>query len=371
MTSETCLFKTPVWIDSWGCLTPFGDVSKTASGLLRSESSLRMTTLEGLWGGEPVPLSLYSPILNMDPPRWIPCLKTLVDKFTGDGWGTRTAPVVVTSSNFGSDQLFAFSVDRDPQRLTYATPHSSVEQIRQLFGWGKNLHIISHACVSSNLGILHASRMISSGLAERALVFSYDFINLFVASGFHSLKILNNALPKPYADEATGSIGLGDGIGWIMLTKNGTGHRITAQATFNEMFHMTANSPDGDGFDKVANALKSCHGNIKLWLKGHGTGTLDAGRMESCSFGRAFPEAPLVSWKGGLGHTLGSCGLVELAVALECTRLGKSAGTVGTIGKTMGAHIQTDSFSISEYDGFIAASNAFGGAHSMLLVTHD
>ena len=30
-----------------------------------------------------------------------------------------------------------------------------------------------------------------------------------------------------------------------------------------------------------------------------------------------FPGAPVVSWKGSLGHTLGSCGLVELAVALD------------------------------------------------------
>ena len=56
---------------------------------------------------------------------------------------------------------------------------------------------------------------------------------------------------------------------------------------------------------------------------------LEAGRLESTALATAFPDASLVAWKGSLGHTLGSCGLVELALACEAIRDGRAPGTVG------------------------------------------
>ena len=53
------------------------------------------------------------------------------------------------------------------------------------------------------------------------------------------------------------------------------------------------------------------------------------------------PGSPLVGWKGSLGHTLGSCGLVELAIAIESVRAGRTPGTIGGTGPTMGASVAT------------------------------
>ena len=106
-------------------------------------------------------------------------------------------------------------------------------------------------------------------------------------------------------------------------------------------------------------------------MKGHGTGTLEAGRLEAEVLARQYPGAPLVSWKGSLGHTLGSCGLVELAIALAALRGGKIPGTVGTTAPCFTDTVALAPFASAAFDGAILTSNAFGGAHAALLLTHD
>jgi 3-oxoacyl-(acyl-carrier-protein) synthase len=98
---------------------------------------------------------------------------------------------------------------------------------------------------------------------------------------------------------------------------------------------------------------------------------LEAGRLEAEAIARLFPGSPLVSWKGSLGHTLGSCGLVELALAIEAFRSGRAAGTVGSAPPCFSDAVATESFPLAAYEGAVLASNAFGGAHAACLLTHD
>ena len=84
-----------------------------------------------------------------------------------------------------------------------------------------------------------------------------------------------------------------------------------------------------------------------------------------------FPASPLVGWKGALGHTLGSCGLVELALAVESVRQGRSPGTVGTTRPCFNEQVATESFDLAGYGGVILNAFAFGGAHYACLLAHD
>jgi 3-oxoacyl-(acyl-carrier-protein) synthase len=168
-----------------------------------------------------------------------------------------------------------------------------------------------------------------------------------------------------------GSIGLGEGAGAVVLSKERSSFKIQQQAVFNEMYHFTANAPDGSGFDRVlANCLPE--GALpKVWVKGHGTGTLEAGALEARAAGRRLPSAPLMSWKGSIGHTLGSCAVVELAIALEAMRVGQAPGNVGSSAPYFTDSIQSGSFSLAPYDGALLLSNAFGGAHAAMWITHE
>lgn len=367
----------PVGIVACDCLTALGDADTTAAALLANRCALTLSPVLGRDGGDLVPLALTGPVDETLPPRWLAPLRKLAAGIPAGSWGSARAPVIVTSSNFGAGSLYAFTRGHDARHLEHGTPMASVALLRREFGWGEHVTVFSHACVTAHLGLAHAARLLHAGLAEHVLVFSYDFVSPFVAGGFHSLKILNALLPAPYAQRETGAIGLGDGAAFAVLSREPAAFQLAAHALHNEMFHFTSNQPDGTGFAACAAAIATAAAGRRVWVKGHGTGTLEAGRLEAETLARHFPGAPLVSWKGSLGHTLGSCGLVELAVALAALR-GPDAvtprnipGTVGTTGPTFTDNVALAPFSSAGFDGAILTSNAFGGAHAAMLLTHD
>jgi hypothetical protein len=361
----------PAGIEACDCLTPFGDAAATAGRLLAGHRALELAPVLGGDGGDPVPLALTGPMDETLPPRWLGGVRALAGRIPEGKWGSARSPVVVTSSNFAVGSLYAFTAGGDARHLAHASPSACVRWLAGELGWGEQVHILSHACVSAHLGLAHAARLLHAGIADRVLVFSFDFISPFVAGGFHSLKILNGAMPAPFSARDTGAIGLGDGAAFAVLSREAAPFQVAAHALHNEMFHFTGNRADGSGFDTCAGSIAQAAASRRVWVKGHATGTLEAGRLEAEAFGRHFPGSPLVGWKGSLGHTLGSCGLVELAVALEALRVGRIPGTVGGQGPTFTDTVALDSFASSGFTGAVLASNAFGGAHAAMLLTHD
>jgi len=363
-----------VCLTASGCRTALGDARETCDALLSGRRALSHFPVLGPDGGDQVPLAPISGRFQAEtaPPRWVPSLLALAAEIPAGPWGTARHPVIVTSSNFGVGSLYEFSRSGDERHLAFGTPFSTVESVRRLLGWGTNVALVSHACVSAHVGLLLASQSLDGGLADRALVFSFDFISPFVSGGFHALKILNSEMPSPYAaGRHAGSIGLGDGAAFAVLEAGGAGLTIAAQVLHNEMHHATSNSPDGAGFEECLAPVAAASSGRRLWVKGHGTGTLEAGRLEARTVERLFPGSPLVSWKGSLGHTLGSCGLVELAVAVEALRRGRIPGTIGGESPFFTSAVADAPFSGDAYDGVVLASNAFGGAHAALLLGYD
>jgi hypothetical protein len=365
----------PTGIAACGCLTPFGEADATVAALLAGKVALHLRPVLGHEGGDVVPLALLAAMDETLPPRWLPDLRRLVATIPAadGGWGSARAPVVVTSSNFGVGSLYAFTRDRDPRHLAHGPPFASVELLQRELGWGAHVTVFSHACVTAHLGLAHAGRLLHAGVADRVLVLSFDFVSPFVAGGFHSLKILNGAMPAPFARREIGAIGLGDGAAFAVLTRDPAPARIELHSLHNEMHHFTANQPDGTGFAACLAGLAAAVNGRRVWVKGHGTGTLEAGRLEAEAVARAFPGAPLVSWKGSLGHTLGSCGLVELALTLAALRGAgrKIPGTVGTSGPTFTDAVALAPFAADGFDAAVLTSNAFGGAHAAMLLSHE
>ncbi|MBN1403590.1 MAG: hypothetical protein JW942_03875 [Opitutales bacterium] len=355
---------------SCDCITPFGDSSATCEALLEGRSNVRQYPLLGNAEEALVPLSLFDEMHADLPPRWFKIVQKLLAPVCGPQWGRADTPVFVSSSNFGVDSLYYLRHEGREDQLPYAVPHSSVEQIRKVCGWGHNISLCSHACVSAHIAISCASDALASG-AKQALVVSYDFISPFVTGGFNALKILNGQAPKPYHCAPSGSIALGEGAAYAVLALEGEGPTIRAQSTWNEMFHYTANEPEGSGFAKLLEPILPLLDKERIWLKGHGTGTVEAGRIEAVTLAKLFPQAPLTGWKGALGHTLGSCGLIELAIALRAMEQGRAPGTVASQKPCFTENIALKPFSTKPYDAVLILSNAFGGAHAAMCVSND
>lgn len=357
------------YVQHAACRTALGDATVTSAALSAGEVALRLTDVPELDGDEPLPLALIEPLGTSGEARWLPHLQALVDDLPDKPWGRERYPIFLTSSNYGIDGLFAYSRERDLRHLSLVNPHRITQRFRELFRCGPQITVLSHACVTGQLGMLLAERAVESGRADAALVFSFDFLSPFVIGGFNALKILNGVMPSPYRDGEIGAIGLGEGAGAVVLGQEPGPCKIRRQALYNEMYHFTSNIPDGSGFGRVlANCLPAGE-QPRLWVKGHGTGTLDAGALEARAVEARLPGAPLLSWKGSIGHTLGSCAVVELAIALAALRVGRAPGNVGGEAPYFTDSIQGEPFSLAPYDGVLLLSNAFGGAHAAMWIT--
>lgn len=360
-------------LEAAACLTALGDEAATWKSLCENRSALKASSVTGKADGEPVPLALRGAMQCDLPQRWREDLRRLAQAAGAYGdWGNEKFPVIFTSSNFSIESLYAHRVlGLGEEHSPWGSISRCVNLIRQDFGWGTEIRILSHACVSAALGLRLGSRMLQTGAAEKVLVFSFDYLSPFVTSGFHSLKILNSEFPRPYENRETGSVGLGDGAGFAVLTREAVPFTLSRQICWNEMFHLTGNEPTGSGFEIIAQKLSAGLDGRRPWIRGHGAGTLEAGRMECESWAKALPEAPLVSWKGGIGHTLGSCGIVELAIATVAIEKGKAPGTVGSSAPFFSEQVAAEAFDLEDFDAAILTANAFGGAHAGLVLTHD
>ncbi|MGE9295072.1 MAG: hypothetical protein ACQKBV_02120, partial [Puniceicoccales bacterium] len=361
---------TDIFLHACDCRTPLGDARETWARLLDGEIALRPEV--PLWDSEErVPLALMGAMDDLATPRWLAPSAELLRGAPDRPWGTARYPVVVTSSNFGIDQMLAAHRTGEEHFQEHATAMRAVNAIAKAQGWGPNRTIISNACVSAQLGLLHAQRLLENDLADEALVFSFDFLSHFVVGGFHALKILNADFPQPYAARESGAIGLGDGLGYAVLSREKSPYRLAAVATHSEFHHMTGNDPSGTGFDAVIAPMREAAQSRPVFIKGHGTGTLEAGQLEAEAAHRTFPEARLASWKGSLGHTLGSCGIVELAITKIAFDENRAPGNVGAAAPYFAPNVEPGPIDLTHCAGAILLSSAFGGAHAAHLLTRD
>jgi len=359
-----------VGIEASGALTALGDERATCAGLVEGAIAWQRLAIPGVEASAAVPLALACAWGESVPPRgWLE-LDALLARVPDAPWGAPGYPVVISSSNFGVGNLWSWRREQErAEHLPFGTPYACAQRLCERQGWGADFTVVSHACVSAHLALELARRQVAAGRAVKALVVSFDFVSAFVAGGFHALKILNGLAPEPYRDRTEGSIAIGDGAAFAVLGSGGE-QRISPAHLHNEMWHATGNRPDGEGFGRLGPWLAEHGCGRSLWVKGHGTGTLESGRMEAELAARLVPAGPLVSWKGSLGHTLGSCGLVELAIVRAGLAGGRMPGNVGSPPPHVGATVQADAFDPSPYSATLMLANAFGGAHASFLLSH-
>jgi 3-oxoacyl-[acyl-carrier-protein] synthase I len=159
------------------------------------------------------------------------------------------------------------------------------------------------------------------------LVFGFDAISRFVATGFNSLAALSPSGARPF-DAARDGLTIGEGAAIALLTYREPYRDdiiIAGAGSSNDANHRTGPSRTGDGLFRAARAalhdaaLRPADiGGIKC----HGTATKYNDAMEAKAIVGLFGEAvpPCFSVKGALGHTSGAGSLVEILIAAECLR---------------------------------------------------
>ena len=232
---------------------------------------------------------------------------------------------------------------------------------------------VSAACASAPIACGIAGRALNHGRVERILVLAGDQIGAFVRDGFTALKALDARGAKPFDRDRAG-LALGETAGAVLLSRaTGPGLHLQGWGASLDANHLTGPSRDGSGLERAVRQARARAGEPTLGLIiGHGTGTRYNDDSESQAYARTS-TAPVVGYKGLLGHSLGACGLSELALATCIMGSGIVPGTTGLeVQGCVGAITVLPPGDHALRSGPILCANAgFGGINGALILGHQ
>ena len=227
--------------------------------------------------------------------------------------------VLILSSTKGNIEWLN---QKEDQRILLTT---SAEIISKELGIPNKPLVISHACISGVVASIYGLRLLQAGRYEYAVIVGADRFTQFVLSGFQSFKAVDDTPCKPFDKERRG-VTLGEAAATIVLSTR-TAHplaQLVSGATSNDANHISGPSRTGEELATVINSSLGEAGikdsQIDL-ISAHGTATLYNDEMEAQAFTLSHvANAPIHSFKGYIGHTLGAAGIVESAMLLSAFR---------------------------------------------------
>lgn len=247
--------------------------------------------------------------------------------------------------------------------------------IADFFGFINTPLIISNACISGVMAVTMAKRLIQAGSFDQAIVSGGDIATEFVISGFQSFQALSPDPCKPFDLNRTG-LSLGEGCGTMILSCEPDSTRprviVAGGSTTNDANHISGPSRTGEELSTaINNALHEAAlspGSID-YISAHGTATPFNDEMESKAiFLSNLGNAPVNSFKGYWGHTLGAAGIIESVAAIQSMRenfLIRSAGF-----ETLGVPVQVNLISehrSSPLQACLKTASGFGGCNAAIV----
>lgn len=197
------------------------------------------------------------------------------------------------------------------------------EELARHFGLTRFISTVSTACSSSANAIMYGARLIRGGMLDQVICGGVDTLTRFTINGFNSLKNIDRNHCKPF-DANRNGLNLGEGAAYLVLESEEsicrTGRKPLAQLSgycnFNEAFHPTAPSPDGDGaYQAMKGAIREA-GLATMdisFINAHGTATINNDIAEAFALRRLFGDKipSFSSTKSYTGHTLAPSGAIE------------------------------------------------------------
>lgn len=182
------------------------------------------------------------------------------------------------------------------------------------------------ACTAGTNALLYATNFIKQNKIDSAIVIGFEFFNKLSLNGFESLDLLSKTSVKPFSPTRDGLI-LGEGVGAVLLSKKQPSQpylEILGGYSSCDDHSLTITEEAGTHIVNVIE--KSLHNadvtqnDIDL-IKVHGTASIKSDLAEYNALRNFFNDIPKVcAFKSFIGHTLGACGVLELALFDHFTR---------------------------------------------------
>ncbi|MDN3517106.1 beta-ketoacyl synthase N-terminal-like domain-containing protein [Aquisalimonas lutea] len=227
-----------------------------------------------------------------------------------------------------AEQVFRGQLD-DPAAVPLDAPggHGRLpERLAEAVGLGGPRFYFGTACSSSANALLHAQRMIARGALDHAVVVGVERSNWLSLFGFDSLMLLSGGRGRPLDRDRDGLV-LGEGVSAMVIGPDtpDAPWRLLGGASRVDTETPTNSSPESIAATiRAAMAAAAVDGDEITAIKAHGTGTPGNDLAECTGLRQCLGETlpPVTSLKGGLGHTMGACGIVEIAATMACVDAG-------------------------------------------------
>lgn len=237
----------------------------------------------------------------------------------------RVGIIVGTSTSGVNDNVPAFvtlantkqwPADYDYRRQALNAP---AEFLADWLGTAGPAYTLSTACTSSARTLLSARRLLQMNICDAVLCGGADSLCRLTINGFASLEAVAKTHCLPFSANRTG-INIGEAAALFLMHKGPSGQvELLGGAGSSDAWHMSAPEPSGTGARRAMRAALSDAGiaaEAVGWVNLHGTGTQLNDAMESHAMHSVFPHGvPCSSTKGMTGHTLGTAGALEAALA--------------------------------------------------------
>jgi 3-oxoacyl-[acyl-carrier-protein] synthase-1/3-oxoacyl-[acyl-carrier-protein] synthase II len=229
--------------------------------------------------------------------------------------------------------------------------------------------MILAACASSAIAIGLGRAWLLADRCDVVLAGGFDAVSVFVAAGFESLRATSGERgPRPFRRDRDG-LSLGEGAAIVALAKRTNARAwITGFGATCDAHHLTSPDPAGEGLARAATmALKEAGAEVDL-ISAHGTATVQNDAAEAKTLASLATNAPVFSFKGTIGHTLGAAGALETLAALGALERGLAPATAGA-GEAE-AEVR-DAAKPHPAKTALKLASAFGGANAALVLTRE
>lgn len=235
-----------------------------------------------------------------------------------------------TSFLFAGESEYRKHLDQyqDPDQRKPGSSADITTPVARQFGVSGPVMAIHTACSSSANALLIARDMINRGEVKRAIVIGAEGLSAISLSGFNSMMLLDSDGCHPFDSRRRG-LQLGEAYAAVLLEQdNGESCiRLKGGANLCDIHHVTSASPDGASMAQVMRSAMTDAGVTTediAGIKAHGTGSNDNDTAEAAAMRSLFNNKlpPFTVLKRQLGHTLGACGVVELAAFAGCLEAG-------------------------------------------------
>ncbi len=297
----------------------------------------------------------------------------------------KSAPIpadadLIVATTKGEIDLLEKKILQGQKHMFENSQAAFLEKVALLAGVNTKGTLISAACSSSAVGIARAAAMIRSGRSDCVLVVACDSVTEFVYSGFSSLMALEKISAMPF-DKNRSGLSLGEAAAFVLLMSEQRAGKekreplgeVLGWGLSDDANHMTGPSRQSEGLIMaIGKALSSARASESEvgFISAHGTGTVYNDAMEMRAFNSVFKDKkiPVYSIKGGIGHTMGAAGLVEMIIALKVLREGKIPPTVNLKEADTEAEgwVSTEYRLIQKNSVALMTNAGFGGINSAL-----